>query len=140
MVFSRSYIYSVFTCPAISRATYAHESHCYRHNAYFYAIRKGVGIFCAFGFYARVPVRLKLSLHGFHKSRLPRCLWTTRGYTCLLVPGHDPPQDITIFMDVSLNPGPDLTGSWIQVDRFTTSQDVGRHLHTNSLSLTIKIL
>ena len=41
-------------------------------------------------------------------------------------------------MDVSLNPGPDLTGSWIQVDRFTTSQVVGRHLHTNSPSLTIK--
>ena len=29
-------------------------------------------------------------------------------YTSLLVPGHDPPQDITIFMDVSLNPGLDL--------------------------------
>ena len=41
-------------------------------------------------------------------------------------------------MDVSLNPGPDLTGSWIQVDRFTTSQVVGRHLYTKSPSLTIK--
>ena len=40
----------------------------------------------------------------------PRCLWTLRGYTSLLVPGHDPSQDITIFMDVSLNPGPDFTG------------------------------
>ena len=29
-------------------------------------------------------------------------------YTSLPVPGHDPPQDITIFMDVSLNPGLDL--------------------------------
>ena len=54
------------------------------------------------------------------------------------MPGHDPPQDITIFMDVSLNPGPDLTGSWTQLDRFTTSQVVGRHLHTNSPSSNIK--
>jgi len=49
---------------------------------------------------------------------------------------HDPPQDITIFMDVSLNPGPDVTGSSIQLDRFTISQVVGRHSHTNSPSTT----
>ena len=53
-----------------------------------------------------------------------------RGYTSLLVPGHDPPQDITIFMDVSLNPGPDLTGGRLMHDRFSTSQVVGRHSHT----------
>ena len=74
-----------FTCPAISGATYADESQCFKHNAYSCVIREGIGIFCAFGFYARVPVRLKLSLHGFHKSRLPRCLWATHGYTCMLV-------------------------------------------------------
>ena len=65
-----------FTCPVISGTTYADESHCYKHNAYFYAFRKDIGIFCVSGFYARVPVRLQLSLHGFHKSCLPRCLWT----------------------------------------------------------------
>ena len=59
-------------------------------------------------------------------------------YTSLLVPGHDPPQDITIFMDVSLNPGPDLTGGWLLHDRLSTSQVVGRHSHTNSRSLTMK--
>ena len=90
-----------FTCSVISGTTYADKRHCYKHNAYFYAIRKGIGIFCASGFYARVPVRLQLSLHGFQKSRLPHCLWTISGYTSLLVPGHDPPQDITILMDVS---------------------------------------
>ena len=65
-----------FTCPVISGTTYADESHCYKHNAYFYAFRKDIGIFCASGFYARVPVWLQLPLHGFHKSRLPCCLWT----------------------------------------------------------------
>ena len=54
------------------------------------------------------------------------------------MPGHDPPQDITIFMDVSLNPGPNLTGSWIQLDRFTSSKVVGCHSHTNSPSPNIK--
>ena len=62
----------------------------------------------------------------------------TRLYLAARAPGHDPSHDITIFMDVSLNPGPDLTGSWIQLDRFTTSQVVGRHSHINSPLLTIK--
>ena len=110
----------LFTCLVISGTTYADESHCYKQNAYFYAIRKGIGIFCASGFYARVPVRLQLSLHGFHKSRLPRCLWTIHRYTSLLMPGHNPPQDITKFMDLSLNPGPDLTGGWLLHNQFST--------------------
>ena len=122
----------------ISGTTYADESHCYKHNAYFYAIRKGIGIFCASGFYARVTVQLQLSLHGFHKSRLPRCIWMIHGYTNLLMPGHDPPQDITIFMDVSLHPGPDLTGSWLLHDQFSTSQVVGCHSQTNLPLLTMK--
>ena len=83
-------------------------------------------------------MRLQLSLHGFHKSRLPRCLRKIHSYTSLLMPGHDPPQDITILMDVSLNPGPDLTGGWLLHDRLSTSQVVGRHSHTKSRSLTMK--
>ena len=128
----------LFTCLVISGTTYADESHCYKQNAYFYAIRKGIGIFCASGFYARVPVRLQLSLHGFHKSRLPRCLWTIRRYTSLLMPGHNPPQDITIFMDLSLNPGPGLTGGWLLHDQFSTLQVVNHHSHINSPLLTMK--
>ena len=34
-------------------------------------------------------------------------LWSKHGSTTLLIPGHDPPSDITIFMDISKNPGPD---------------------------------
>ena len=130
------FIMFFFTGPEISGAIYADKNHCFKDNVYFYAIRKGIGIFCASGFYTRVPVRLELSLHGLHKSRLPRCLWTTRGYTCLPVVDHDPPQDITIFIDVSLNAASDVTGSSIQFDRFTTSQVVDRHSHTNSPSTT----
>ena len=32
--------------------------------------------------------------------------WSKRGQTVLLVAGHDPPIDITIYSDVSMNPGP----------------------------------
>ena len=38
---------------------------------------------------------------------------TSRGYTSLLVPGHDPPKDLTIFMDIALNPGPNSSGNLV---------------------------
>ena len=44
--------------------------------------------YCSTGFY---PTKIALSKHG---------------QTCLLIPGHDPPVDITIYMDISVNPGP----------------------------------
>ena len=33
--------------------------------------------------------------------------WTKHGCTSLLVPGYDPPLNITIFGDISINPGPE---------------------------------
>jgi len=58
------------------------------------------------------PRRKNLAPHGYHSSRILGCLWSPRGYTILLVPGHDPPQDITIFMDVILNPGPSFSSAY----------------------------
>ena len=43
---------------------------------------------------------------GFHCTKLSLTKWTKRGQTSLVVAGHDPPLDITVFMDISLNPGP----------------------------------
>ena len=34
--------------------------------------------------------------------------WSKHGLTSLHIPGHDPPLDITVFMDVSPNPGPGI--------------------------------
>ena len=34
--------------------------------------------------------------------------YTKHGQTTLAIPGHDPPIEITIFMDISINPGPIL--------------------------------
>ena len=62
----------------------------------------------------------------------------TPAYSCLVMILLKTLRYITIFMDVSLNPGPDITGSRISLDRFITPQVVSRYLHTNSPRLTIK--
>lgn len=65
--------------------------------------------FCTHVFGSRLPTRLlNLAHHGFHRSLTQRSLWSPLGYNSLLVPRHDPPQDINIyiFMDITLNPGP----------------------------------
>ena len=58
-----------------------------------------------------LPRRLILATRGYYRSNIPRCLWSSRGYTSLLVPGHDPPKDLTVFMDIALNPGPSSSGN-----------------------------
>lgn len=58
-----------------------------------------------------LPRRLILVTRGYYRSNFPRCLWSSCGYTSLLVPGHDPPKDLTVFMDVALNPGPSSSGN-----------------------------
>ena len=42
----------------------------------------------------------------FFLSKMATCKWTKHGQTCLLIPGHDPPRDITVYMDIAVNPGP----------------------------------
>ena len=51
--------------------------------------------------------RLLLTLNGHHKLQVAAINWGKRGNTTLAVPCHDPPVEITIFIDVEINPGPD---------------------------------
>ena len=37
---------------------------------------------------------------------LPLCKWRKHGPISLVIPGHDPPLEITIFTDIAKNPGP----------------------------------
>ena len=37
---------------------------------------------------------------------LPLCKWSKHGPISLVIPSHDPPLEITIFMDIAGNPGP----------------------------------
>ena len=125
------------TSLVVPGATYTDKNHRHKHNAYFSTIRKGTGIFRACGYYLRVPVRLELSFGMVfinHVFPAAHGRYVVTRPTSLLVPGHDPPQDITIFMDVSLNPGPDLTGSQMLLHRFLNR----RNSHTNSLLSPIK--
>ena len=50
--------------------------------------------------------RVKLSRHRKTTYRLPLCKWSKHGLISLVIPGHDPPLEITIFMDIATNPGP----------------------------------
>ena len=52
--------------------------------------------------------KLDLTVHGYYKSRFAASKWSKHGLTCLHIPGHDPPVDMTVSMDVSPNPGPDI--------------------------------
>ena len=57
--------------------------------------------------FQRGLTRLLLTPNGHHKLRVAAINWGKRGNTTLAVPGHDPPVEITIFIDVEINPGPD---------------------------------
>ena len=48
-----------------------------------------------------------LTKSGYFKIKRPVLKWTKHGQTSLLIPGHDPPLDITIYLDIAINPGPD---------------------------------
>ena len=50
--------------------------------------------------------KLDLRSKSYFKSSFPVTKWTKHGSTSLHIPGHDPPLDITVFSDVSWNPGP----------------------------------
>jgi exonuclease III len=47
-----------------------------------------------------------LSSTGFFKSKVAVLKSSKHGFISLCIPGHDPPVDITIFMDIHTNPGP----------------------------------
>ena len=50
--------------------------------------------------------RVKLHRHRNATCCLPLCKWSKHGPISLVIPGHDPPLEITIFMDIAKNPGP----------------------------------
>ena len=58
------------------------------------------------------PRATKLNLTtsaGFNKTKSALNKPSKRGFTSLAIPGHDPPIDLTIFVDIAVNPGPSPT-------------------------------
>ena len=43
---------------------------------------------------------------GFCCTKFSLARWSKHGSTCLVIAGNDPPLDITVWMDISSNPGP----------------------------------
>ena len=50
----------------------------------------------------------RVKLHRYRNATccLPLCKWSKHGPISLVIPDHDPPLEITIFMDIAKNPGP----------------------------------
>ena len=69
--------------------------------------------------------QLDLRSRSYSKSSLPVTKWAKHGSTSLHIPGHDSPLDITVFSDVSRNPGP-------QVPYFEPTTRTHADLHTAS--------
>ena len=72
--------------------------------------------------------KVSLAKHGFRRSRMSVLKWTKHGQTALLVAGHDPPINITIYMDISINPGPQ---SWKKIETIITNRTETRPRNPN---------
>ena len=83
---------------------------------------------------------------GVFASNIPATKWTTHGQTALLVPGHDPPIDIKIYMDVHPQPGPTNgeNTAIISIGRLTKTTSsmeipaIGKMLYSRSELLAIR--
>ena len=79
------------------------------------------------------PRATKLNLTtsaGFNKTKSALNKPSKRGFTSLAIPGHDPPIDLTIFVDIAVNPGPSPT--LVSSFNSTASSAWLSNLHTGS--------
>ena len=77
-----------------------------RHRIIFGGYLSISGVYCTNSQLSLIRISIRARRVGFHRTKLSLTKWTRRGQTSLVVAGHDPPLDITIFMDISPNPGP----------------------------------
>ena len=84
---------------------------CHHHGPCQEALKVFPGAY--FSHYGRFAVTGRPSIvfatkrFGFQRAKIPSVSWTKHGCTSLLIPGHDPPLNITIFGDIAINPGPE---------------------------------
>ena len=62
-------------------------------------------------------VLIRLCTLGFCPTRKPLTKWSKHGQTCFVIPGHDPPLDITVFMDVLTNNGALTNNQKLRIER-----------------------
>ena len=85
-------------------------------------------------------VKLELSNFEWHRSHIMGLRWSKHGLTTLSMHGPDPPSDITVFMDVSKNPGPDVSVTTSAKVKTTQQSDFSANELYASLELPNKAL
>ena len=90
------------------------------------------------GFYGSslVTARVKLQSRIVQPYRLRFAIykWSKHGQTCLSIPDCDHAFDLTIFMDIHRNPGPNYTASNLQEFEFRVNRNEA-NLHASTRSL-----
>ena len=98
-----------------------------------YCSLKTVSRVAYIGFCRIIPCRRSISMHGSSRTRTSVRKATKHGPIILAIPGHYPPTDLTVFVDVAINPGPCPTAfeSSFQVQSLASSSQIhaDRNLH-----------
>ena len=74
-------------------------------------------------------MKWNLARSGFTGCKTAITKWSKHGIINLLIPGHDPPVDITIYVDICRNPGPVLSGLDLNIPQ-GQSQNGGKFIRT----------
>jgi hypothetical protein len=74
-------------------------------------------------------MKWNLARRGFIGCRTAITKWSKHGIISLLIPGHDPPVDITIYVDICRNPGPVHSGLESNISQ-GQSQNSGTFMQT----------
>ena len=90
------------------------------------------------GFYGSflVTARVKLlsRMAQLYRLRFAIYKWSKHGQTCLSIPDCDHAFDLTIFMDIHRNPGPNYTASNLQEFEFRVNNRNEANLHASTRS------
>ena len=94
----------------------------------------GLGVFFSNILPSSVRVSVRARSVGFCCTKFSLARWSKHGSTCLVITGHDPPLDITVWMDISRNPGP--SSDLIDICSGGHNLVHGGNLHTSSSTRT----
>ena len=74
-------------------------------------------------------MKWNLARSGFTGCKTAITKWSKHGIINLLIPGHDPPVDLTIYVDIYRKPGPILSGLESNIPQ-GQSQNGGKFIRT----------
>ena len=95
----------------------------------------GLGVFFTNILPSSVRIGVRARSVGFCCTKFSLARWSKHGSTCLVIAGHDPPLDTTVWMDISRNPGP--TNDLFDICSGGQNLVHGGNLHISSSTRTI---